>query len=179
MTTSIVGVCGNPAPDSKTLALTGELLAALAARLPGATTDLVDLSAYGGRVLAWGDADVDLARAGVAAADLVVVATPVYKGAYTGLLKGFLDGYAADALAPCLAIPLTVAASPAHALAGPSHLEPVLRELGCLVPGGTLHVPDRTAADPQARVEALEAWLEPRWPLLAAAGRLGAEAGAR
>lgn len=172
--TAIVGVCGNPAPGSKTLALTTEVVAELAARLPGATAEVLDLSTYGGRVLAWGDPDVDAARATVRAADLVVFATPVYKGSYTGLLKGFLDGYDLGELRPCLAIPLTIAASPGHALAGPTHLEPVLGEVGCLSPGGTLHVPDRTAADPEARAALVATWLDERWPLFATVAKAGA-----
>lgn len=174
---SIVGICGNPAPSSKTLTVTAELVTELAARLGAASTELVDLSTYGGKVLTWGDPDVAEARVAVQGADLLVVATPVYKGSYTGLLKGFLDGFDLGELAGSLAVPLTVAASPAHALAGPSHLEPVLRELGCLVPGGTLHVPDRTAADPQARTTFVQDWLDARWPLLAAVATF-AKAGA-
>ncbi|GAA3546983.1 NADPH-dependent FMN reductase [Nocardioides daeguensis] len=171
---SIVGVCGNPAPESKTLTLTTEVVAEIAARLPGSTTEVVDLSSYGGKVLAWGDPDTEAARATVRAADLVVVATPVYKGAYTGLLKGFLDGYGAGELRPCLAVPLTIAASPAHALAGPTHLEPVLREVGCLTPAGTLHVPDQVAADPEARSARVRSWLDDHWSLLGTIAQVGA-----
>lgn len=167
---SIVGLCGNPAPGSKTLTLTTELVQALAALLPGATTQVIDLSTHAERVLVWGDNDVNAARDLLRKADLVVIATPVYKGAYTGLLKAFLDGFDLGELSPVLAVPLTVAASPAHALAGPSHLEPVLREIGCLIPGGTLHVPDKVAADPEARLQLLTSWIAERKALLSTAG---------
>lgn len=170
----VVGLCGNPSPASKTLALTLQVTDALAALLPGAQTEVVDLSTHAERVLVWGDPDVEASRDLLRRADLVVVATPVYKGAYTGLLKAFLDGFGLGELPGTLAVPVTVAASPAHALAGPTHLEPVLGEIGCLVPGGTLHVPDRTAADPGARAELVASWLEPRAALLATAGRVAA-----
>ncbi len=48
----------------------------------------------------------DLAR--VASADLLVVATPVYKGSYTGLLKLFVDFLGQDAL---LGLPVVLAAT--------------------------------------------------------------------
>ena len=69
---SVVGVCGNPAPASKTLTQTTEVVAEIAARLPGSATEVVDLSAYGGKVLAWGDPDVHEARVRMRGADLVV-----------------------------------------------------------------------------------------------------------
>lgn len=167
---SIVGLCGNPAQGSKTLTLTTELVEALAALLPTATTQMIDLSTHAERVLVWGDQEVDASRELLRRAALVVVATPVYKGAYTGLLKAFLDGFDLGELKGVLAVPLTVAASPAHSLAGPSHLEPVLREIGCFIPGGTLHVPDKIAADPEARTQLITAWIAERKALLSTVG---------
>jgi FMN reductase len=169
---SVVGICGNPAPGSKTLALTIEVVESVVGLFPGAPSQVIDLSTHAERVLAWGDQDVEASRDLVRAADLVVVATPVYKGSYTGLLKAFLDGFDLGELTGVLAVPLTIAASPAHSLAGPSHLEPVLRELGCSVPGGTLHVPDRSAADPAVRGPIIGSWVERHRALLATAGRV-------
>lgn len=166
----IIGLCGNPAPGSKTLALTAEVVGALAALFPAATTQIIDLSAAAERVLVWGDEDVAASRTLLRQADLAVIATPVYKGAYTGLLKAYLDGFDLGELQGILTVPLTVAASPAHSLAGPSHLEPVLREIGCLSPGGTLHVPDKVAADPAARGPLITSWIAERSGLLATAG---------
>ncbi|WP_194839984.1 MULTISPECIES: NADPH-dependent FMN reductase [Aeromicrobium] len=167
----IVGLCGNPAPASKTLTLTTEVTAALADLFAGAATEVIDLSTHAERVLVWGDEAVAASRDLLRSADLLVVATPVYKGAYTGLLKAFLDGFDLGELANVLAVPVTVAASPAHALAGPTHLEPVLREIGCLVPGGTLHVPDKIARDADARSVLVAEWISVRTPMLATAGR--------
>lgn len=163
---SVVALVGNPAPGSKTLTLATEVAEALAALQGGATTTVVDLSTYAEKVLVWGDGQVAASRDALRAADLVVVATPVYKGAYTGLLKAYLDGFDLGELAGGHAVPLTVAASPAHSLAGPTHLEPVLREIGLLVPGGTLHVPDKVAADPEARAAHVDAWVAARQHLL-------------
>jgi FMN reductase len=48
----------------------------------------------------------------VSSASVVVVATPVYKGSYTGLLKSFLDVLRSQALAGAVVVPVTVSAAP-------------------------------------------------------------------
>lgn len=69
------------------------------------------------------------AIAAVAAAQGIVVATPVYKAAYTGLLKCFLDVLPEAALRGKVAFPIATAAAPAHALALDFALKPVLASL--------------------------------------------------
>lgn len=59
----------------------------------------------------------------------VVVATPVYKAAYTGLLKCFLDVLPEAALRGKAVLPIVTAAAPAHALALDYALKPVLASL--------------------------------------------------
>jgi FMN reductase len=70
----------------------------------------------------------------IAGARLLIVATPSYKGTYTGLLKVFLDQVAAGGLAGVLAVPVAVAGSPAHAEATAADLLRLLRELGATAP---------------------------------------------
>ena len=65
---------------------------------------------------------------------MIVVATPVYKGSYTGLLKSFLDVLRPQALAGAVVVPVTVSAAPSHKLLADQHLRPVLAELGASVP---------------------------------------------
>ena len=48
------------------------------------------------------DAAVELAKS----SDLLVVASPTYKAAYTGLLKAYFDRFGSGALAGVVAIPL-------------------------------------------------------------------------
>jgi FMN reductase len=60
----------------------------------------------------------------------LVVATPVYKASFTGLLKVFLDYLPGNALSAALAVPVTVAASPTHRHVAESQLRPLLNELG-------------------------------------------------
>lgn len=84
---------------------------------------------------------------------MLVVATPVYKASFTGLLKSFLDLYGPDGLDGVTAVPLVVSAAPAHALVGEVHLRPVLVELGATVPTRALSVLDADLADLAPAVE--------------------------
>lgn len=63
-------------------------------------------------------------------ADGVVVTTPVYKAAYTGVLKTFLDLLPQYALAGKAVLPLATGGTPAHVLAVDYALRPVLASLG-------------------------------------------------
>jgi FMN reductase len=69
----------------------------------------------------------------------VLVATPVYKAAATGILKAFLDVLRPNALHGKLVLPLAVGGSPAHCLAIDYSLKPVLAALGATHILGTLY----------------------------------------
>jgi FMN reductase len=66
----------------------------------------------------------------LAAAAGVVVATPIYKAAYTGGLKAVLDILPQSALRGKTVLPLATGGSPAHLLAIDYALKPVLSALG-------------------------------------------------
>lgn len=66
----------------------------------------------------------------VAQADAVVVATPVYKASFSGLLKALLDLLPQRALADKVVLPLAVGGSLAHVLMLDYSLRPVLLALG-------------------------------------------------
>lgn len=164
----VLVVSGNPRPGSRTLGVAQAVAGRLAAELGLPAGDPIDLALLAPEILT-GSAAVTAARDRVAAARVVVVATPVYKASYTGLLKAFLDGYGPDALADVVAVPVVVSASPAHALAGEVHLRPVLVELGATVPARTFAVTEAQLADVG---QALDAWAG-RWAAtLARAGVL-------
>lgn len=76
------------------------------------------------------DGSIAAAVQAVERADLVVVGTPIYKAAYSGLLKVFLDLLPPDALRDKLVLPLASGGSPAHFLALDYALKPVLSALG-------------------------------------------------
>ena len=76
------------------------------------------------------DASIVAATEQVAQAEVVVVATPVYKAAYSGVLKVFLDLLAQTALKGKTVLPLATGGSPHHMLALDYALRPVLQSLG-------------------------------------------------
>ncbi|WP_084187388.1 NADPH-dependent FMN reductase [Andreprevotia chitinilytica] len=63
-------------------------------------------------------------------AQAVIIATPLYKSAYSGLLKIFLDALPQAALAQKPVLPLATGGSLAHLLALDYALKPVLASLG-------------------------------------------------
>ncbi|MFI6445378.1 NADPH-dependent FMN reductase [Kitasatospora sp. NPDC050543] len=63
-------------------------------------------------------------------ADAVVIGTPVYKAAYSGLLKTLLDVLPQYALAGKAVLPLATGGSTAHVLAVDYALRPVLSSMG-------------------------------------------------
>ncbi|WP_248963663.1 NADPH-dependent FMN reductase [Sphaerisporangium perillae] len=135
---SIVTLVGNPRAGSRTREVAVAAAEAVGRRIDddAAAGEVVDLSAAFGRHLLSPDppAEVKAALELVAGAGVLVVASPTYKGTYTGLLKAFLDRLPSGALAGTVALPLLVMGDPRHALAVEVHLRPLLVELGATVP---------------------------------------------
>ena len=125
----VLGLVGNPAPSSRTARVTQHVVALVRDALgpTGTAGDVVELADHGG------DPSVQVA---VGDAHVLVVATPAYKGSYTGLLKLFLDTLAGDGLRETVVVPVVTAGSPVHATMTDLHLRWVLGELG-----GSLPVP--------------------------------------
>ena len=86
--------------------------------------------------------------------DLLVVASPTYKGSYTGLLKLFLDLFGADELAGVTAVPVMLGGDLRHSLAVEHALKPVLVEIGASCPTRGLFLVDSAYDDPAV----LDAW---------------------
>lgn len=116
----------------------------------------------------------------VLAADLLLVATPIYKAAYSGLLKVFLDLLPPDTLRDTVVLPLATGGSPGHLLALDYALKPVLSALGArhildAVYAVDAHLPRQAdgsyaiAAELQARLDrALAGWPREFGPAAAA-----------
>jgi FMN reductase len=66
----------------------------------------------------------------IAKSDAVVVATPIYKASYTGVLKSFLDLIPQKGLEKKIVLPLAIGGTIAHLLAIDYALKPVLSALG-------------------------------------------------
>ena len=137
---TVVVVAGNPREGSRTLAAARAAALAVAAHVGGTVTTTVDLVTVAGELFAGQRPQVDAALGALADSDVAVIATPVYKASYTGLLKSFLDLYGPDGLAGVVVVPLVVSGNPAHALVGEVHLRPLLVELGAVVPTRALTV---------------------------------------
>lgn len=151
MTTVVV--VGNPRAGSRTRKLAEAVAEALLSRL-GQGLDGVQVLELAEIVgVSFGPEPAYGAKAGpdpfdaVRSARLLVVATPAYKGSYTGLLKVFLDEFGHRELAGVTAVPVAVAASPAHADAAASALRDVLVELGARIVTTPLAVPESRLAD--------------------------------
>ena len=127
-----VTLVGNPKAGSRTSnvaqAATWAVMAAADRR---DAYETVDLSALACRLpLPQASAVIEDAVEEVLGADVLLVASPVFKGTYTGLLKVFLDRLGYRALASTLALPMLVMKHPEHALAVEVHMRPLLVELG-------------------------------------------------
>jgi FMN reductase len=127
----VVTIAGSPAAPSRCATALETARDLLQRRgLSTAAINLRDLSPEAlvrGRA---GDPSIQRAAALVSEARAIVVATPVYKASYSGLLKAFLDLLPAGALADKGVLPIATAGSLAHLLALEYALKPVLAVLG-------------------------------------------------
>lgn len=127
----IVAISGSPSAVSCTRGVLDHVAARLAT--DGHTVGSVAVRDLPAAPLLAGDITDPAIRAvadAIAAADAVVVATPIYKAAYTGLLKSLLDLLPQYALADKAVLPLATGGTTAHVLAIDYSLRPVLMSLG-------------------------------------------------
>ncbi len=135
---SVLLIAGSPSERSRTAAL----LEAAGARLEnrGVPVDRLkvrNLSPQALLLADFGHPSVIEAQRRVAEASVLVIATPVYKAAYSGILKVFLDVLPQTALKGKTVLPLATGGSPHHMLALDYALRPVLQSLGAkaILPG--------------------------------------------
>lgn len=127
----IVNIVGSPSADSRTLALTDTVGAALAAQqFEVRTINVRELPAEDLLHARTDSPQLREAFALVEQARGVVVATPIYKAAYTGVLKAFLDLLPQFGLRGKIVLPLATGGTVAHVLALDYALRPVLSSLG-------------------------------------------------
>ena len=131
-------IAGSPSERSRSAALLDAVSQRLHSR--GALVDRIhirDLSPQALLLADFGHPTVVAASDQVAKARVLVVATPVYKAAYSGVLKVFLDLLPQTALKGKTVLPLATGGSPHHMLALDYALRPVLQSLGAkhILPG--------------------------------------------
>lgn len=134
--TRVVVVVGNPKAASRTLGVAESLASSIADSVAPVDVRVIDLATVADQLLPVPSDAVREELDALARAHIVVVATPVYKASFTGLLKVFLDYLPGNALSAALAVPVTVAASPAHRHVAESQLRPLLNELGARTTSG-------------------------------------------
>ena len=135
---TVLLIAGSPSAPSRSTALLEAVGARLAQR--GAHIDRLairELPAQPLLLAEWSHPAIERAIARVAEAQVVVVATPVYKAAYSGVLKVFLDLLSQSALKGKTVLPLATGGSPHHMLALDYALRPVLQSLAArhILPG--------------------------------------------
>ncbi|MDH6111749.1 FMN reductase [Kitasatospora sp. MAP12-15] len=158
----VLSVSGSPSATSRTAALLRHLDARLTTQ--GHRVTPLDVRSMPAEALLGADPRhpaIVAAAALFAQADGIVVGTPIYKAAYSGLLKSLLDLLPQYALAGKVVLPLATGGSPAHVLAIDYALRPVLTSMGAaqITPGwftldreitvhedGTVAVAEQTAA---------------------------------
>jgi FMN reductase len=131
--TGIVVISGNPRAGSRTSTLAVAVGETIAEQLGSPQPHVIEVGSLGAGLLTPGDEATTAAVAILAEANLVVVATPTYKGSYTGVLKVLLDQLPANALAGKLAVPVVTAGVASQAAAAEALLRQLLVELGAIV----------------------------------------------
>lgn len=124
----LAGSPGIPSRSTRLLHHVGEQLALLGHRT--SKLHVRDLPAEALLHAEFANVDIKSAQQQVHRADAVVIATPVYKAAYSGILKAFLDLLPQEGLAGKLVLPLATGGSQSHMLALDYALRPVLAALG-------------------------------------------------
>ncbi|BCJ41971.1 FMN reductase [Actinoplanes ianthinogenes] len=131
--TGIVVVSGNPRAGSRTSTLAIAVGEAFADRLGSPAPTVIEVGSLGTGLLTKGDEATAAAVEALIGANLLVVATPTYKGSYTGVLKVLLDQLPNQALAGKLVVPVVTAGIAPQAAAAEALLRQLLVELGAIV----------------------------------------------
>jgi len=149
----VVVISGHPRPGSRTLTLAKAVGERFALRRGRGAAVLVDVAELGPALLSPGDGATGAALLDVQDAAVLIVATPTYRGSYTGALKALLDQLPANALAGVVAVPVVTADIQPQADLAEAFLARLLRELGADVVEFGLTAIEPELADPVAVAE--------------------------
>jgi FMN reductase len=149
----VVVISGHPSPGSRTLRLATAVGERIARSRGDAGFVTVDVAELGPGLLVPADGATGEALLEVQDATLLVVATPTYRGTFSGALKVLLDQLPANALAGVLAVPVVTADVQARADSAEAFLARLLSELGADVVDFGLTAIGPELADPDAVAE--------------------------
>lgn len=128
---NILAIAGSPSHPSRTYSLVEYATKLL--QQQGYNIDIISVRDFPAEDLIFGRYDspnLEQPKALLEKAQGVIIATPIYKAAYTGLLKSFLDLLPQKALLGKIVLPIATGGTIAHLLAVDYALKPVLTELG-------------------------------------------------
>ncbi len=128
---TILAISGSPSHPSRTHAIL-EYAASLLQQ-ENFQVDLVSARDFSAEDLVFGRYEspaLEPVKAQIEKADGLIIATPIYKASYTGLLKAFLDLLPQKAFYGKTILPIATGGTIAHLLAIDYALKPVLSELG-------------------------------------------------
>jgi FMN reductase len=139
---SAVGLSGSPSPNSRSKILLEQTLSQLATQ--GVEVELIDLTTLSAEGLLGRrqDAQVDEAIQRSTQANILLLATPVYRATYSGQLKIFLDLFPQWALRGLVVGLIATGGSPHHALSIDHGLRPLVASLGGLSAAQAVYVTD-------------------------------------
>jgi FMN reductase len=140
----LVAIAGSPSHSSSTHGTLNYATKLL--QQQNIQTDIISVRDLPAEDLIFGRYDsptLEPTKALIAKADAVIIATPIYKAAYTGLLKAFLDLLPQKALSGKVILPLATGGTIAHLLSIDYALKPVLSELGARYILGTVYLIDK------------------------------------
>ncbi|MBF2025652.1 MAG: NADPH-dependent FMN reductase [Oscillatoriales cyanobacterium C42_A2020_001] len=129
--TTILAIAGSPTYPSCTYNLLE--YSAQQLQIFGIQTEIVSVRDIPAEVLAYGQYDspaLEKLKQLLEQAQGVIISTPIYKAAYTGVLKAFLDLLPQKALLEKTILPIATGGTIAHLLTIDYALKPVLSELG-------------------------------------------------
>ena len=160
---SVLVISGSPSRTSRTERLARSTAARIAARdVDVSLLDVRSLPAEDLMLARFDAPSIVEVTARVAAADGIVVASPIYKAAYSGLLKTFLDVLPQFALRGKVVLPLATGGSIAHVLAIDYALRPVLSSLDPLHIVNGLFILDKQITVPESGEIQLDAEVDER-----------------
>jgi FMN reductase len=142
--TNILAIAGSPTHPSRTYGVveyTAKLL-----QQEGLHVDIISVRDLPAEDLVFGRYDspaLEQPKALLAKADGVIIATPIYKAAYTGVLKTFLDLLPQKSFTGKPVLPIALGGTIAHLLAIEYALKPVLSELGARHILATIYAVDK------------------------------------
>lgn len=164
--TTITVLVGNPKPQSRTLLVCRSVASAIALVVPEPRMQIIDIVDHAERLFTWPDEVMSGLTEAVSSSDVVIVGSPTYKAAYTGMLKSFLDRYPKRGLEGVVAVPVMTGADMTHAMSPDIYLRALLVELGATTPTPSLFF---TVPRFSELTEIVSDWADRSAPLVASA----------